>query len=143
MREPKYITITSISFTDNQKKISKQKGFTDIQIYRHSKGKKEIKIMMNEYKKMSSEELVQAVGGLSGKVSLNCQAGLDQDFSKAVSGLQSGWNVLRTNSRSFCENAKDKIGQLYNSDAVQNVGNAALTKAAAVSGRLYPPLQRG
>ena len=99
--------------------------------------------MMNEYKKMSSEELVQAVGGLSGKVSLDCQAGLDQDFSKAVSGLQSGWSVLRTNSRSFCESAKNKIGQLYNSDAVQNVGNAALTKATAVSGRLYPPLQRG
>ena len=99
--------------------------------------------MMNEYKKMSSEELVQAAGGLTGKASLDCQADMDKNFSSAVSRLQSGWNVLRSNSGSFFENARDKIGQLYNSDAVQNVGNAALTKAAAVSGRLYPPLQRG
>ena len=99
--------------------------------------------MMNEYRKMNNEELAQAAGGMDVKVNLNCQAVLDKDYGKAVDSLQSGLTEFRSNPRSYYECAKDRIGQLYNSDAVQNVGNAALTKATAVSGRLYPPLQRG
>ena len=96
--------------------------------------------MMNEYKKMSSEELVQAAGGLAGKASLDCQADMDKNFSSAVSRLQSGWNVLRSNSGSFFENARDKIGQLYNSDAVRNMENTTAAQAAALTSCLYPPL---
>ena len=41
--------------------------------------------MMNEYKKMSSEELAQVAGGIDGKV------GLDEGPMRTVHGLQSGW----------------------------------------------------
>ena len=56
--------------------------------------------MMNEYKKMSNEELVQAAGGLDVKVKLNCQADLDKDYGKAIDSLQSGLTAFRSDPRS-------------------------------------------
>ena len=99
--------------------------------------------MMNEYKKMNNEELVQAVGGLDVNVKLNCQAVLDKDYGKAVDSLQSGLTEFRSNPRSYYEGAKDRIGQLYNSDTVQNMKNAAASQAGSLAGRLLPFAQRG
>ena len=99
--------------------------------------------MMNEYRKMSSEELVQAAGGMDVKVNLNCQAVLDNDYGKAVDSLQSGLTEFRSDPRSYYEDAKDRIGQLYNSDTVQNMKNAAASQAGSLAGRLLPFAQRG
>ena len=103
--------------------------------------------MMNEYKKMNNEELVQAAGGLDVKVKLNCQTVLDKDYGKAVDSLQSGLTKFRSDPRSYYEDAKDRIGQLYNSDTVQNLGDAlgdaAVTKATAVTNRLFSLSRRG
>ena len=99
--------------------------------------------MMNEYKKMNNEELVQAVGGLDVNVKLNCQAVLDKDYGKAVDSLQSGFTEFRSNPRSYYEGAKDRIGQLYNSDTVQNMKNAAASQASSLVSRVLPLAQRG
>ena len=74
--------------------------------------------MMNEYKKMSSEELAQVAGGIDGKV------GLDEGPMRTVHGLQSGWLALRSDP---CYDASNEIGKLYNDDSVQIMGNAAIT----------------
>ena len=99
--------------------------------------------MMNEYKKMNNEELVQAVGGLDVNVKLNCQAVLDKDYGKAVDSLQSGLTEFRSDPRSYYEDAKDRIGQLYNSDTVQNMKNAAASQASSLVSRVLPLAQRG
>ena len=99
--------------------------------------------MMNEYKKMNNEELVQAVGGLDVNVKLNCQAVLDKDYGKAVDSLQSGLTEFRSNPRSYYEGAKDRIGQLRSSDTVQNMKSAAASQARSLAGRLFPLSQRG
>ena len=99
--------------------------------------------MMNEYRKMNNEELAQAAGGLDVNVKLNCQAVLDKDYGKAVDSLQSGLTEFRSNPRSYYEDAKDRIGQLYNSDTVQNMKNAAASQAGSLAGRLLPFAQRG
>ena len=99
--------------------------------------------MMNEYKKMNNEELVQAVGGLDVNVKLNCQAVLDKDYGKAVDSLQSGLAEFRSNPRSYYEGAKDRIRQLYNSDTVQNMKSAAASQTRSLAGRLFPLSQRG
>ena len=99
--------------------------------------------MMNEYKKMNNEELAQAAGGLDVNVKLNCQAVLDKDYGKAVDSLQSGLTEFRSNPGSYFEGAKDRIGQLYNSDTVQNMKNAAASQAGSLAGRLLPFAQRG
>ena len=73
--------------------------------------------MTNEYIKMNTEELTQAVGGLDGKV------GLDEGPMRTVHGLQSGWLALRSEPR---YDANNEIGKLYNGDKVQIMGNAAI-----------------
>ena len=99
--------------------------------------------MMNEYRKMSSEELVQAAGGMDVKVNLNCQAVLDKDYGTAIDSLQSGLTEFRSNPRSYYGDAKDRIGQLYNRDTVRNMKNAAAAQASSLAGRLLPLAQRG
>ena len=99
--------------------------------------------MMNEYRKMSNEELVQAAGGLDVKVKMNCQAVLDKDYGTAIDSLQSGLTEFRSNPRSYFEGAKDRIGQLRSSDTVQNMKNAAASQASSLAGRLLPLAQRG
>ena len=73
--------------------------------------------MTNEYIKMNTEELTQAVGGIDGKV------GLDEGPMRTVHGLKTGWLALRSDA---CYDAKNEIGQLYNGDSVQIMGNAAI-----------------
>ena len=73
--------------------------------------------MMNAYMKMSNEELMLAVGGRHGK------KGLCEGPIRTVHGLQSGWLALRSDSR---YDANNEIGQLYNGDTVQIMGNAAI-----------------
>ena len=73
--------------------------------------------MTNEYKKMSNEELTQAVGGRDGK------KGLCEGPIRTVHGLQSGWLALRSEPR---YDANNEIGKLYNGDKVQIMGNAAV-----------------
>ena len=75
--------------------------------------------MTNEYKKMSNEELVQAVGGRHGK------KGLCEGPIRTVHGLQSGWLALRSEPR---YDYRNEIGQLYNGDEVQIIGNDAMTE---------------
>ena len=99
--------------------------------------------MMNEYRKMNNEELVQAAGGMDVKVNLNCQAVLDKDYGKAVDSLQSGLAEFRSNPGSYFEGAKDRIGQLRSSDTVLNMKNAAASQAGSLAGRLLPFVQRG
>ena len=99
--------------------------------------------MMNEYRKMNNEELVQAAGGMDVKVNLNCQAVLDKDYGKAVDSLQSGLAEFRSNPGSYFEGAKDRIGQLRSSDTVQNMKSAAASQTRSLAGRLFPLSQRG
>ena len=74
--------------------------------------------MMNAYMKMSNEELMLAVGGRRGK------KGLCEGPIRTVHGLQSGWLALRSEPR---YDYRNEIGQLYNGDEVQIIGNDAIT----------------
>ncbi len=75
--------------------------------------------MTNEYKEMNNEELKQTVGGRDGKV------GLWEGPTRTVHGLQTGWLALRSEPRYDYHN---EIGQLYNGDVVQIMGNDAITE---------------
>ena len=75
--------------------------------------------MMNAYMKMSNEELMLAVGGRHGK------EGLCEGPMRTVHGLQSGWLALRSEPR---YDYRNEIGQLYNGDVVQIIGNDAITE---------------
>ena len=75
--------------------------------------------MMNAYMKMSNEELMLAVGGRHGK------KGLCEGPIRTVHGLQSGWLALRSEPR---YDYRNEIGQLYNGDQVQIIGNDAITE---------------
>ena len=74
--------------------------------------------MTNEYIKMNNEELTQAVGGRDGKV------GLLEGPKRTVHGLETGWLALRSEP---CYDYHNEIGQLYNGDVVQIMGNDAIT----------------
>jgi hypothetical protein len=93
--------------------------YRDGTIYNHSIEIKEIKIMTNEYIKMNNEELTQTVGGRDGKV------GLWEGPKRTVHGLESGWLALRSDP---CYDYHNEIGQLYNGDEVQIMGNDAMTE---------------
>jgi hypothetical protein len=73
--------------------------------------------MTNEYIKMNNQELTQVAGGREGKV------GIEEGPMKTVHGLQTGWLALRSEPR---YDAKNEIGQLYNDDVVQVMGNDAI-----------------
>ena len=75
--------------------------------------------MTNEYRKMNNEELTQTVGGRDGK------AGLWEGPKRTVHGLESGWLALRSEP---CYDYHNEIGQLYNGDEVQIMGNDAMTE---------------
>ncbi|MDO5475743.1 MAG: hypothetical protein Q4F43_01355 [Eubacteriales bacterium] len=73
--------------------------------------------MAEEFKKVSAEELEGITGGVNGKV------GLDMNGPwKEVSGLKTGWLALRTDP---VYDFKNEIGQLYNGDKVQIIGNGS------------------
>ena len=74
--------------------------------------------MNNEYRKMNNEELTQTVGGRDGKV------GIEEGPKRTVHGLESGWLALRSEP---CYDYHNEIGQLYNGDVVQIMGNDAIT----------------
>ena len=74
--------------------------------------------MMNDTMKMSSKELTQVVGGEDGK------SGLCEGPVRRVHGLESGWLALRSEP---CYDYHNEIGQLYNGDVVQIMGNDAIT----------------
>ena len=75
--------------------------------------------MMNDTMKMSSKELTQVVGGEDGK------SGLCEGPVRRVHGLESGWLALRSEPR---YDYRNEIGQLYNDDEVQIIGNDAITE---------------
>ena len=65
-------------------------------------------------KRMSVQELEQVNGGADGKL------GIFEGPMKTVSGLKTGWLALRT-APSY--DPKNEIGQLYNNEKVQVIGN--------------------
>ena len=75
--------------------------------------------MNNDYRKMNNEELTQTVGGREGKV------GIEEGPKRTVHGLESGWLALRSEPR---YDYRNEIGQLYNDDEVQIIGNDAITE---------------
>ena len=75
--------------------------------------------MTNEYIKMNNQELTQVAGGRDGKV------GIEEGPMKTVHGLQTGWLALRSEPR---YDYRNEIGQLYNGDEVQIIGNDAMTE---------------
>lgn len=74
--------------------------------------------MANEFEKLNNEELTEAAGGRHGK------HGLFEGPTRTVHGLQTGWLALRSEP---CYDYNNEIGQLYNGDKVQIIGNAAIT----------------
>ena len=78
---------------------------------------KEIKEMTNDIRKMNEAELNQVAGGIDG------YCGLDPSGPwTTVTGLKSGWLALRSDYKYDYSN---EIGQLYNGDRVQIIGNSA------------------
>lgn len=75
--------------------------------------------MMNEFKKVTPEELEKISGGVDGMV------GLYDGPYKTVHGLQSGWLALRSKP---CYNANNEIGKLYNGYKVKVCGNGAFAE---------------
>ncbi len=74
--------------------------------------------MANEFEKLNSEELTEATGGRHGK------KGLWEGPKRKVHGLETGWLALRSEP---CYDYRNEIGQLYNGDEVQIIGNSAIT----------------
>ncbi len=74
--------------------------------------------MTNEIKNMKNAELEQVVGGVNGKV------GISEGPWRTVHGLDYGWLALRSDPSYDYHN---EIGQLYNGDRVQIIGNDAVT----------------
>lgn len=73
--------------------------------------------MAEEFKKLSPEEMEGITGGVDGKV------GLDMNGPwKKVANLQTGWLALRSEP---VYDYKNEIGQLYNGDSVQIIGNGS------------------
>lgn len=73
--------------------------------------------MAEEFKKLSPEEMEGITGGVDGKV------GLDMNGPwKKVANLQTGWLALRSEP---VYDYKNEIGQLYNGDEVQIIGNGS------------------
>ena len=73
--------------------------------------------MTNDIRKMNEQELNQVAGGIDGF------CGLDPDGPwTTVTGLTSGWLALRSD---YKYDASNEIGQLYNGDRVQIIGNSA------------------
>ena len=73
--------------------------------------------MTNDIRKMNEVELKQVAGGVDG------YHGLDPHGPwKRVSGLETGWLALRSD---YKYNSGNEIGQLYNGDWVQVIGNCA------------------
>ena len=78
---------------------------------------KEKKEMTNDIRKMNEQELNQVAGGVDGF------CGLDPDGPwTTVTGLTSGWLALRSD---YKYDPSNEIGQLYNGDRVQIIGNSA------------------
>ena len=72
--------------------------------------------MTEEFKKVTEEELSAISGGQDGKV------GLYEGPWKTVMNLQTGWLALRT---APVYDYNNEIGQLYNGDMVQIIGNGS------------------
>ena len=71
--------------------------------------------MAEEFKKVSLEELNEIAGGVDGKVGLD----MSGPWMK-VKNLQTGWLALRSEP---VYDYKNEIGQLFNGDDVQIIGN--------------------
>ena len=69
-----------------------------------------------ELKKVTEEELKEITGGAYGK------QGLYEGPWKTVCNLQTGWLAVRT---APCYDYTNEIGQLYNGDSVQIIGNSS------------------
>ena len=69
-----------------------------------------------ELKALSENELNEITGGADGKV------GLYEGPWKTVCNLQTGWLAIRT---APCYDYTNEIGQLYNGDSVQIIGNGS------------------
>ena len=72
--------------------------------------------MTDTFKKITQEELTAINGGQDGKV------GLYEGPWKTVMNLQTGWLALRT---APIYDYSNEIGQLYNGDVVQIIGNGS------------------
>ncbi len=69
-----------------------------------------------ELKKLEENELNEITGGADGKV------GLYEGPWMTVCNLQTGWLAIRT---APCYDYTNEIGQLYNGDSVQIIGNSS------------------
>ena len=77
--------------------------------------------MDNEMKKMNAEELGEVAGGAYGVEGVPIYDNNDGTgkYKSTVTGLQSGWLALRSEPG---YNASNEIGQLYNGDKVEVLG---------------------